>query len=265
MNEEKKVKECPYCGEEILEKAIRCKHCKSDLPETGEDDNTSASEITPPPPPKPPFVPPPVIDRPGMAESKSNGAGTPPGPPPVPPRENIQDGGYVYPKATVGKRILAFVIDSLIGGIPVAILIPLALIPFFTAVRSYDYYGNTFQSATNVGMIIMIVFVSLIGFGWSLFYFLLRDSFGAGQSWGKKICGLMVVNLDDNKPCSKGKSFVRNIFAWLFTAVFSWVPVLNAVAGLAEPIIALIHEKGQRVGDMVARTQVIDIELYRSH
>ncbi|MBW6464722.1 MAG: RDD family protein, partial [Firmicutes bacterium] len=156
-----------------------------------------------------------------------------------------------------------FIIDSLIGGIPVAILVPLGLIPFFTVVRSYDYYGSAYQSAPNVVMIIFMVLAIIIGGGWSLFYFLFRDGFGAGQSWGKKICGLMVVNLDDNRPCNKGKSFVRNIFAWIITAVFSWVPVLNALAGIAEPIIALIHEKGQRVGDMVARTQVIDLEQYR--
>jgi hypothetical protein len=32
VTEEKKAtKDCPNCGEEILEKAIKCKHCKSDL------------------------------------------------------------------------------------------------------------------------------------------------------------------------------------------------------------------------------------------
>jgi predicted RNA-binding Zn-ribbon protein involved in translation (DUF1610 family) len=31
MEEKKAVKDCPFCGEEILEKAIKCKHCGSDL------------------------------------------------------------------------------------------------------------------------------------------------------------------------------------------------------------------------------------------
>ncbi len=174
-----------------------------------------------------------------------------------------QPGGYYYPKADVGKRILAYLVDGLIGGIPAVVVVLAALVPFFSYTRSYDYYGGAYQSAPNVVMIVLVIFLIIIGGGWSLFYFLFRDGFGAGQSWGKKLCGLMVVNLDDNKPCSKGKSFVRNIFAWIITAVVSWVPVLNALAGIAEPIIALVHEKGQRVGDMVARTQVINLELYR--
>jgi predicted RNA-binding Zn-ribbon protein involved in translation (DUF1610 family) len=31
MEEDKALKECPYCGEDILEVAIKCKHCGSDL------------------------------------------------------------------------------------------------------------------------------------------------------------------------------------------------------------------------------------------
>lgn len=31
MEEKRAVKDCPFCGEEILEKAIKCKHCGSDL------------------------------------------------------------------------------------------------------------------------------------------------------------------------------------------------------------------------------------------
>lgn len=169
-----------------------------------------------------------------------------------------------YPKADLGKRILAYLIDCIIGGLPGAIVVPLVLIPFFTVTRSYDYYNGFARSGPNVVLIILIVMAVLLALGWGLFYFLFRDGFGKGQSWGKKICGLMVVNLDDNRPCNKSKSFVRNIFAWIIAAVASWVPVLNLLASFVEPIVAMVHEKGHRVGDMVARTQVINIEHYRS-
>ena len=176
--------------------------------------------------------------------------------------EQLKVNLYEYPKANVGKRILAYFIDTLIALLPVAIFIPLAIIPFFAVVRTQGTAEMNINNMTNIGAIITVVIAVLISLAWSFLYYLLRDGFGAGQSWGKKACGLMVVNLDNNMPCDKGKSFVRNIFAWLFTAVLGWVPVINALAGLAEPIIALIHEKGQRVGDMVGRTQVIDLELY---
>lgn len=167
---------------------------------------------------------------------------------------------YSYPKATVGKRILAYLIDAVIIIAPVAIIIPVSIIPFFSYVR----YDGNMSSAPNIVMVILMVLAIFIGIGWALFYSLVRDGFGAGQSWGKKICGLMVVNLNTNEPCNKVQSLVRNVFALLISGTLSWVPVVNGLSSLVEPIVALVHEKGQRVGDMVGNTQVIDLELYDS-
>jgi uncharacterized RDD family membrane protein YckC len=178
-------------------------------------------------------------------------------------KEISQENAFVYPKAALGKRILAYIVDGIIGGLPVTVLIIAVLVPFLSYGQVYDYNFNTFQSASNITMVVAVVAALIIGGGWSIIYFLFRDGFGNGQSWGKKMCSLMVVNLDDNMPCNKSKSFVRNIFAWIISAVFSWAPGLNLLASIAEPIVAIIHDKGQRVSDMVARTQVIEIELYR--
>ncbi|MBM4236531.1 MAG: RDD family protein [Firmicutes bacterium] len=168
---------------------------------------------------------------------------------------------YSYPKATVGKRILAYLIDAFIITVPVAVIIPLSIVPFFGYVR----YDDNMSSAPNVVMIILMVLAIIVVIGWAIFYSLIRDGFGAGQSWGKKICGLMVVNLNTNEPCNKVQSLVRNVFALLISVGLSWVPVINGLSSLVEPIVALVHEKGQRVGDMVGNTQVIDLELYDSY
>ena len=168
---------------------------------------------------------------------------------------------YSYPKATVGKRILAYLIDAFIITVPVAVIIPLSIVPFFGYVR----YDDNMSSAPNVVMIILMVLAIIVVIGWAIFYSLIRDGFGAGQSWGKKICGLMVVNLNTNEPCKKVQSLVRNVFALLISVGLSWVPVINGLSSLVEPIVALVHEKGQRVGDMVGNTQVIDLELYDSY
>jgi uncharacterized RDD family membrane protein YckC len=168
---------------------------------------------------------------------------------------------YSYPKATVGKRILAYLIDTLIIIIPIAVIIPVSIIPFFSYVR----YEGDVSSTPNIVMIILMVLVIIVSIGWAIFYGLVRDGFGAGQSWGKKIFGLMVVDLNTNEPCTKVQSLVRNVFALLISMALSWVPVINGLTSLVEPIVALVHEKGQRIGDMVGNTQVIDLELYDSY
>ena len=161
---------------------------------------------------------------------------------------------YEYPKAGVGMRLLAYILDGIFSGIPLFILIPTALVPFysFTAVSSGSGYTSTAPSAAIIAIIIIAAIVTI---GWSLFYFLFRDGFGAGQSWGKKICGLMVVNLETNNPCDMGKSFLRNIVVWF----------LSTAGGLSviELIIMLVHERGHRLGDLLAKTQVIDVDLFR--
>ncbi len=260
MPEKKReVRNCPYCAEEILIKAIKCKHCKSDLsdlppeppipPIGAEEKETFASE-EPSGLPETPTPPTPV--------SVGQGPSLAPPPPTKPPAygsDHVQAAGYEYPRAGIGMRILAYIIDGIISGLPLMILIPIAAIPFFTFVRVQGQVGGPTMAGPGIGMIIFIVLAGIIGIGWSLFYFLLRDGFGRGQSWGKKVCGLMVVNLDNNLPCDKGKSFVRNIVLGL----------LNALAGLSivEFILIIVHDKGYRLGDMLARTQVIEIEAYK--
>jgi uncharacterized RDD family membrane protein YckC len=285
MAEKREVKDCPYCGEEILAKAIRCKHCKSDLDISPAGDGKQGGKpetasppapplrppaSVPPPPPVPvasdqgqPPVPPPGSDRKEVSPGGSAAPPPLPGPPAVPPPPvpaKPAGGLYEYPKADIARRILAYIIDGVIGFLPLGILIPLAFIPFIRHSEMMSY--GSFNSVPNVLGIAFAVIAGLIGLGWSLFYILFRDGFGAGQSWGKKVCGLMVVSLEDNSPCTRGKSFVRNIFAWIISVILSWVPFLNVLAAWAEPIVALVHARGHRVGDMVAKTQVIDLDQY---
>ncbi len=163
-----------------------------------------------------------------------------------------------YAKAPVGKRILAYIVDGIIGTIPLLVLTPLAIIPFYNQMQDSAWGGGP-----DTGTIILFILAMLVGGLWAMLYTLLRDGFGKGQSPGKKLCGLMVVRLSDNRPCTKGNSFVRNVFALIIVAFLVWIPVLNALAAWAEPIIALAHSQGFRIGDMVAKTQVIDATEYR--
>lgn len=44
MSNEKEKIDCPYCGEEILKVAVKCKHCKSDLDENLDIENNEAPD-----------------------------------------------------------------------------------------------------------------------------------------------------------------------------------------------------------------------------
>jgi uncharacterized RDD family membrane protein YckC len=82
-------------------------------------------------------------------------------------------------------------------------------------------------------------------------YLLLRDAlFIPGQSVGKFLFGLRVISLGHGRPCSRLQSAQRN-----FILV---VPGLNAVATVLEAIAVTRDPQGQRLGDMLANTQVIE-------
>lgn len=252
MSEKREVKDCPYCGEEILAKAIKCKHCKSNLEVTPDETISADAEFPAPPTP--------VISEQGLPPIPPLGADqgiSSPGPDSSSSSENIHVAGgkYVYPKAGIIRRILAYLIDGLISALPLIIFVPLVVIPYFRYIEVQSQFGGLYTAGPGLGMIVFSVIAILIAGTWSLFYYLFRDGFGQGQSWGKAICGLMVVNLDDNSPCNMAKSFLRNIVLWL----------LSALAGLSivEFILILVQDKGSRLGDMLAGTQVIDARLYK--
>lgn len=91
-----------------------------------------------------------------------------------------------------------------------------------------------------------------------------QDSMGNGQSIGKKIIGLQVIDDATGMSCSASSSFLRNVplvvsvlFAgvpvfWAF-ALFLSVPVLVLEAGLI-----LTINCGVRLGDVMGNTLVIE-------
>jgi uncharacterized RDD family membrane protein YckC len=80
-------------------------------------------------------------------------------------------------------------------------------------------------------------------------YLLLRDAVG-GQSIGKIMMGLTVIRVETGRPCSVLGSIQRN--AMLL------VPGANIVAVFLEPVTILRDPQGQRLGDRLAQTQVVE-------
>jgi uncharacterized RDD family membrane protein YckC len=105
-----------------------------------------------------------------------------------------------------------------------------------------------------------LVTICLVGFrsqGSALFllagtvYLLLRDAlFVPGQSIGKFLVGLVVISLDTGQPCGRMTSAKRN---FIFI-----VPGLNVVAVCLEAVAIVQDRQGQRLGDRIANTQVIE-------
>ena len=91
------------------------------------------------------------------------------------------------------------------------------------------------------GLILAVTFV--ITWGYHLFFEVRRQ----GQSLGKKLCGLRVVD-ERGLPITFQQSFVRNI-----VRVLDFAPLFYGVGALA----CLFDRHGRRLGDLVAGTLVV--------
>lgn len=134
-----------------------------------------------------------------------------------------------YQLASVMDRFLALLIDA-------AILTAYGFIVFVIAVNS----GSSDQFEVIFGILFTPV---------SLFYHLFCEMFSGGQSVGKRLMGIKVVRLNGQNP-NLGECFLR----WIFRLVD-----ITATLGALAALFASANEKGQRLGDMIARTVVIKI------
>jgi uncharacterized RDD family membrane protein YckC len=80
-------------------------------------------------------------------------------------------------------------------------------------------------------------------------YLLLRDAIG-GQSVGKLLFGLVVIDLMSGRAASVSASARRNLLLLL--------PGANVVAIFLEARTIAVDSQGQRLGDRVAHTQVVE-------
>ncbi|MBS1662796.1 MAG: RDD family protein [Bacteroidetes bacterium] len=152
-----------------------------------------------------------------------------------------------YPKASLGNRFVAALLDGLIS---LGLSIP-AIAFFIAGVNGLDSYG----SRRDMGAV--YIFLAFVFYLIPLVYGFIKDGLGQGQSWGKKPMNLMVVNLENNSPCTRSKSFVRNLISVL-------TGVIPFVGWLIEPIMVLATEDGRKLGDKAANTQVIDTASFKA-
>jgi uncharacterized RDD family membrane protein YckC len=110
-------------------------------------------------------------------------------------------------------------------------------------------------AATIDGLIVasMVVVSWTSGSLWSAAagagYLLFRDAVN-GQSIGKFLLGLVVISLETSRPSSLAGSIRRNLLFLL--------PGANAVAIFLEARAVVRDRQGQRLGDKLAQTQVVE-------
>ncbi|GAA4411016.1 hypothetical protein GCM10023168_31350 [Fodinibacter luteus] len=137
--------------------------------------------------------------------------------------------GYVEasfgPVADFGKRVLAYLVDSalillglvpmVIGGIMLAFASPSEL--------SYDQYGNLTRSGGDTGL--AVTGGLLIGLGFLVMFVLwlwnrVFRMGRTGQSVGKKVVGLKLVDDRTGRPIGAGMSFLREVVHGIVNQVF---------------------------------------------
>ena len=146
--------------------------------------------------------------------------------------------GISYPKPLFGHRLLASAIDSIVVAAG--------------SFQMFAWYAATEDTTFSTRVLALRL---LAGLGWGLYYTFTKDGWAGGQSLGKKLVGLMVVNVTTNRPCSWTESATR-------TSTMVVLPLIPGIGFLIEPIAAVVTADGRRLGDRLAGTQVIEVGDY---
>ncbi len=129
--------------------------------------------------------------------------------------------------ASIGDRILAYLVDFLI--IIVYAIITALLLAGFEA----DRFGE-------------MVYYMVIGLPIFLYY-LMFETLWDGKTPGKSAMKIKVVKLDGSRP-----AFVNYLIRWLLRIID-----ISLGSGSIAVVTILLNGKGQRLGDMAAKTTVI--------
>ena len=126
--------------------------------------------------------------------------------------------------ATVSARVGAQLLDSILAFAPVFAFSLGALLLGFEQI---------FTGA-----------IGLLGAAFVVTYMAFADGMARGQSWGKRLVRIAVVDERTGHPCTYRQSIVRNLSLGL----------LNIV-----DLLCLMSKKRQRLGDILAHTVVVEV------
>ncbi len=143
--------------------------------------------------------------------------------------QTAQNVKIAYDLASIGDRIVAFLIDIILIG--------------------FLFMGFTFlMDFINIPLSTAVTLIFIIPF---MIYHLLFEIFFNGQSLGKMAMKIKVVMLDGSQP-SIGAFIIR----WMFRLL-----EITGTSGSVALVTILINGKGQRLGDIAAGTTVVKLQI----
>lgn len=132
---------------------------------------------------------------------------------------------------TLGPRIVAYIIDSIIASV---IGGGLALVGIILG-------GAIGSVSEGLGALVMFLAVGLAflgGFGYKIYF-----EANGGQPFGKQMMDIRVV-MDDGRDCTLGAAVIRNL-------------LLGFEGGLIAVVVILVTDDSQRIGDLLGSTVVV--------
>jgi uncharacterized RDD family membrane protein YckC len=127
--------------------------------------------------------------------------------------------------ASRADRYIAQIIDSVVA------VVPMLVVAILSAILPEAL-------AAVFAMLFVPAALFIIG------YVIFADSLPGGQSYGKRVMGIAVVDQQSGRPCSAWQSFVRNLLLGIL-GFFDWIFILG--------------DQKQRLGDKAAGTIVVDV------
>ncbi|NME71397.1 RDD family protein [Flammeovirga aprica] len=155
-------------------------------------------------------------------------------------------------KAPLKDRFFASLIDGLItlAFLSLSFLFFKLLMNELMSEMTYDRMTASFTFTSSIFFVIAALFLLV-----AMSYTVIKDGIPKGQSIGKNVFGLMVIDTSTHMPCTKSQSFVRNI-------ILSVLSLLPGVGTLVELLFVIMTKSGQRLGDYGANTQVIESRCF---
>ena len=100
-----------------------------------------------------------------------------------------------------------------------------------------------------------------VGFYAAITYLLIADGFSKGGSVGKRLIGLKIVVPMLNHACSFKDSIIRNFplaigYLLFFIPYIGWI--FSCLILVVEGLLVVGNERGLRIGDELAKTQVLN-------